>query len=59
MSVNGFLSATATHAEPGGARRAARQICRWREKEGMIKFSELHDFFRRFAQRDAIQQNVS
>ena len=27
------------------------QICRWREKEGMIKFSELHDFFRRFAQR--------
>ena len=27
---------------------------RWREKDGMIKFSERHDFFRRFAQRAAI-----
>ena len=34
------------------ARRAARQICRWREKEGMIKFSERHNAFRRFAQRE-------
>ena len=33
------------------ARRAACQICRWREKEGMITFSECLDFFRRFAQR--------
>ena len=40
------------------ARRAARQICRWREKEGMIKLSELHDFFRRFAQRGSRLRNV-
>ena len=33
------------------ARRAAGQICRWREKDGMIKFSKRLDFFRRFAQR--------
>ena len=35
------------------ARRAAWQICRKREKEGMRKCAKGNEFFRRFAQREA------